>query len=467
MRKFSFLLFLIAAGCRPCAVPEICLPAGYMQQECVEKCQSDLPEADLACWWRQFDDPLLISLIEKGIACNYDLGIAREKICEARAVFRTEFSTLLPWVDGFVQFARSRNSQTLSESAFTGGTFINYYQMGFDAFWEIDLFGKNIDRARAACFDVAAQAAQVRDVHVSVASEIAVNYFRIRTLQERIEITKRHIEAESELLELATDRYEAGLTSQIDIYLSEGLLKERHAFFHHLQSECYKAIFALAILVSELPQNTVHYFCEVEKLPCYTARFPLGLPSELLCRRGDVREAEFKMRAAGARVMSARKELFPTLSIEALYSYATGFFTQWFKAGSRDWLFNPSLTLPIFHGGEIVAHIAFETSLQRQAVFEYEKRVLVAVKEVEDALVSYFQQGARCHVLEEEVAAYKEARQLAVDLYSGGLVDFLYVIDTERDLFFSEIDLAVSKEDLMTEFVAVYKALGGGWEWCD
>lgn len=165
--------------------------------------------------------------------------------------------------------------------------------------------------------------------------------------------------------------------------------------------------------------------------------------------------------------MSARKELFPTLSIEALYSYATGFFTQWFKAGSRDWLFNPSLTLPIFHGGEIVAHIAFETSLQRQAVFEYEKRVLVAVKEVEDALVSYFQQGARCHVLEEEVAAYKEARQLAVDLYSGGLVDFLYVIDTERDLFFSEIDLAVSKEDLMTEFVAVYKALGGGWEWCD
>lgn len=451
-------------SCRPCAVPEIKLPCSYMQQECVEKCQSDLPEANLACWWEQFDDPLLISLIEKGLACNYDLAIAREKICEARAVFKEDFSILFPWVDAFVLFNRSRNSETLSESAFTGGTFVNFYQLGFDSFWEIDLFGKNLDHAKAACFDVAAQYAQVRDVHVTVASEIAVNYFRIRTLQERIEVTKRHIAAEAEVLELVKDRYQAGLVSYLDVNLADGLLKERHSILHELEAEYYQTVFALAILVSELPKDVVNYFCETKKLPCITAGFPLGLPSELLCRRGDIREAEFKMRASGARVLSARKELFPTLSLSALYSYATGFFTKWIKSESRHWSITPSLTLPIFHGGEIMAHIAFETSLQKQAVLEYEKRVLVAVKEVETALVSYFQQGARCHVLKEEVDVYKEARELALELFSSGLVDFLYVIDTERDLFFTEIEFARSKEDLMTQFSAVYKALGGGWE---
>ncbi|MCC5832563.1 MAG: efflux transporter outer membrane subunit [Chlamydiales bacterium] len=461
---YFILILLVGVGCRPCAVPEIKLPSVYMQENCVQRCQSDLPEADLAHWWAQFDDPLLIYLVEKGLAENYDLGIAREKICEARAIFKQNFSSLLPWVDGLTLFNRSRNSQTLAESPFIGGKFVNFYQLGFDAFWEIDLFGKNLDRARAACLDVAAQYAQVRDVHVSVSGEIAVNYFRIRTLQERIEITKRHIASEAELLGLVKERYEAGLISYLDVNLSDGLLKERNSILHSLEAEYYQAVFALAILISELPSEVVNYFCETKELPCTTARFPLGLPSELLCRRGDVRAAEFKMRAAGARVLSARKEIFPTLSLSALYSYATGFFTDWFKADSRSWSLTPSLTLPIFHGGEIMAHIAYETSLQRQAVLEYQKRVLEAVKEVENALVGYFQQGARCQTLQEEVAAYKEARQLAQELFFGGLEDFLYVIETERNLFFSQMELARAKEDLMTQLVAVYKALGGGWE---
>ncbi len=438
-----------------------------MQEESVKTCMSDLPEANLACWWEQFDDPLLISLIEKGICCNYDLALAREKICEARAVFQADYSILFPWVDGTAGFSRTRNSQTLSEAEFTGGKFVNYYQTGFDSLWEVDLFGKNQDRARAACLDVAAQEAQVRDVHVSITSEIAVNYFRIRTLQERIEITKKHIIAETELLNLVTDRYEAGLISQLNVYLTEGLLKQRYSNLPALEAEFYKTVFALAVLVRELPETLVGSFCETEKLPCTTARFPLGFPSELLCRRGDVREAEFKMRAAGARVISARKEFFPTLSLSSLYTYATGFFTQWMKPASRQWYATPSITLPIFHGGEILSHIAFETSIQKQAVLEYEKRVLVAVKEVESALVGYFQEGERINALIEEVTAYREARGLSVNLFTGGMVDFLYVIDAERDLYIAEIELAGSKEDLMTQLVAVYKSLGGGWECCD
>ncbi len=466
-RGYLITLALIVASCRPCSQPELCLPTSYMSTECVETCMRDLPEANLANWWRQFDDPLLISLIERGIGCNYDLRIAREKICEARAVFGIDFSRLLPHVDAFLLFNRLRNSQTLAQSDFTGGDFINFYQAGFDSIWEIDLFGKNLDRAKAACFDVAATQAEVRDVHVSVTSEIATNYFLIRTLQERMRITETHIKAEAELLELVKERYEAGLISQLDIYLTKALLKGRESILPQLQIEFYQAIYALAVMIDELPETLVNCFCDERPLPCIEAKFPLGLPTELLCRRGDVRNAEFKMLAAGARVLAARKEFFPTISLDSIFSYATGFFTSWFKSESRDWNLTPSLFLPIFHGGKILSHIAFETSIQKQSVLDYERSVLEAVAEVESALTAYFNEGTRIQALSEEVNAYKEARELALTLYSSGMVDFLYVIDTERDLFITEMVKAESKEELMAYLVGVYKALGGGWECCD
>ena len=428
---------------------------------------ADQPEGNLAVWWEQFEDPLLTSLIERALTSNYDLRIAREKICEARALYQLDFSTLLPKVDALVVFDRMRNSETLFQSDFTGGDFVNFYQTGFDAFWEIDLFGKNRARTRAACYEVAAATAEVRDVHVSIASEVALNYFIIRTLQERVDITNRHIEAERELLKLVSNRYDAGLISELDVYTARGLLESRRATLPEFEQRLYQTVYVLAVLIGELPENLLNSFCDTQKPPCGEQKFPLGLPSELLCRRGDVRAAEFEMHAAGTRVMAARREFFPTISLDSLYTYATGFFTSWIKPESREWTMMPSLLLPVFHGGEILSHVNIETSRQRQAVLSYEKSVLVALQEVEGALTGYFQEGARLQALENEVEAYSQASDLSRTLYFGGIVDFLYVIETEREYFIAEILRSGAHEDLMTQLVAVYKALGGGWECCD
>jgi len=460
-------LLCLVGGCRPCGKPNLCLPTRFQEGEPVERCMGEEEEVSLATWWEQFNDLLLTSLIERALSCNHDLRIARERICEARAVYGIEFSTLLPHVDAFTLFKRVRNSQTLFESPFTGGKFINFYRAGFDAIWELDVFGKNIDKTRAATYEVVATYEEVRDVHVTIAAEVAVNYFIICTLQERINIAKRHILAEIEILELVEDRFQAGLIPELDVYIARALLQGRYAVVPKLEIQLYQTIYSLAVLLGEIPEALAPTFCEDKLLPCAEGKIPLGLPSDLLCRRGDVREAEFAMRASGARVSVARKELFPTISLDAFFNYATGFFTKWTNKASQGWFISPSLFLPLFHGGEIISNIKVATSQQRQFVLEYEKIVLKAVEETEGALVGYFRESGRIHALKEEVNAYREARKLAEILYVGGTVDFLYVLDTERDLFISENFLAESKEHLMTYLVAIYKALGGGWECCD
>lgn len=381
-----------------------------------------------------------------------------------RGVFGIEFSHLLPHIDAITAFDRMRNSQTLSETAFTGGTFVNFYNSGFDTNWEIDLFGKLRDRARAAAYDVVAQREEVRNVHLSIVSEVAKHYFAIRTLQERIRITRKHIESEGELAELTQSLFDAGFISDLDVRLSKALLNQRLANLPQFEILLWKSIYSTAVLLGEIPEMLLDTFSDEPVPLCTDGKIPLGLPSELLCRRGDVRQAEFLMRASGARVLAARKELFPTLSLNGFYQFATGFYSNWFNFDSHQWSILPGLSLPVFQGGRILSRIATDTSKQRQAALEYEKIVLIALQEMETSLNAYFREGIRLQALEAEVSEYSAARDLSAVLYESGLVDFLYVIDTEKDLYDAEVRLAGSKELLMTSLVAVYKALGGGWE---
>lgn len=464
MKSLWVLSMFLLYGCTRSTTPDICLPPSYIEGSYVESCMEEEDPVDLNCWWRQFDDPLLVDLIQRGISCNHNLRIARERIWEARAHCGTELSNLLPQIDASVVFNRMRNSQTLSDSPFTGGTFDNVYQAGFDSIWEIDLFGKYIDRTKAAALDVVASIEEVRAVHVSVAGEIATNYFTIRALQERIRIAQNHIVSETELVSLVEARYEAGLISELDLYAAKAILEERYALVPQLTIDLYKTIYQVAVLIGVNPEMLFCTFNELREQPCRGGKIPLGLPSDLLCRRGDIRKAELSMRAAGARVSSAKKELFPTLSLQAFYSYATGFFNNWKQSASRQWSVTPLLLLPIFHGGEILSHIRAETSIQRQRVLEYEQSVLKALEEVEGSLLAYCKEGVRLEALTKEVNHYKQAQELALTLYTAGIVDFAYVLEIEKDLFLTQNIWAESKAQLLRNLVAIYKALGGGWE---
>lgn len=462
MRKLLLSLLLLTGCFRPCGSPNLCMPEKFTEGDYIEPCGGDF--VDLLVWWEQFEDPLLTELIERSISCNLDLRIAQERICEARAIFGIEFSKLLPHIDEVSTIDRMRNSRTLAEAPFLGGTFVNFYKTGFDTNWDIDLWGKQLDRARASVYDVIAEQESVRNMRLALASEVAATYFLIRNLQERIEITRTHILTEQNLVEIAQDRFDGGLVPLVDVYIAKGLLDSHLSILPEQEEKLTTAIYSMAILLAKIPEEMMGIFSEVKPVPCTNGKVPLGLPSELLCRRGDVRAAELHMSAAGARVLAARKEIFPDISLHAFYQMATGFFTKWFNQGSKQWTLSPFISLPLFRGGQIRSQIQAETSLQRQAVFAYEQSILIALKEVESSLNAYFKRGENFYSLINEVDDYLEARNLAQTLYTSGLVDFLYVIDSQRDLYVSQIRLSESKELLSTNLVAIYKALGGGWE---
>ncbi len=438
------------------------MPSSFIEGGYVEPCAAD--PVDLVQWWAQFNDPLLTELVERSICCNLDLRIARERVCEARAIFGIEFSRLLPHIDEVTQIDRIRISQTLTKFPCLEGKFANFYRTGFDTNWEIDLWGKQTDRALASAYDFFAQKEDVRNVHLAVASEVATTYFIIRSLQERIEITKKHIASESALVEITQQRYDGGLAPLANLYLAKGLLDTRLSALPMQEHKLQRSIYSMAVLLGVIPEALAHTFCEIKDVPCTNGKIPLGLPSELLCRRGDVRRVEFLMRASGARVLASRKELFPEISLQAIYQMATCFYQKWFDRDSKQWALLPFISLPVFHGGGILSRIRADTSLQYQAVMEYERIVLIALKEMETSLNGYFKRSEEFRALENEVSDYQKARDLTEALYVAGLVDFLYVIDTERDLYFAEIRKSESKEELSTDLVAIYKALGGGWE---
>lgn len=460
MRKWLLLILLTA--CRPCLQPQFEMQKEFTEKKQIEEMEGE--KVDLLVWWEQFHDPLLTKLIETAIEQNLDLRLARERICQARGEFGIEFSRLLPQINADAFFLRERNPDTEGLSPFLGGGFENFYRVGFDAAWEIDIFGKLRNRAHAAALEVFSETELLRFVNLSITSEVATNYFLIRNLQDRIRITKEHVASASELVDTTQTRYDTGLIPELDVYTAKALLNTRYADLAELESRLQQTIFAIAVLLGQMPDTLVDAFDEPRKYEIHEAKIPVGLPSELLCRRGDVRAAELKMLASGARVQAARKEIFPTLSLEGLYKYSTSFFTLWFQSGSRFWQIQPLSSMPIFRGGEIVSRIAVATSQQHQAALEYEKTVLDAVQEVESSLISYFQEHVRVEDLIKQTDNYRQARTLADSLYSAGLVNFLFLFELEKQLYTSQIAESEGRELLRAKLVAIFKALGGGWQ---
>lgn len=442
--------------------PDLCLSEDFSEKSYVE--QQDGVCVDLLTYWEQFEDPILNALVEKALRQNYDLNVAREKICQARGEFGIEFANLFPFVDHNTSFFRERNPDTEAISPFLGGNFVNFYRMGFDCAWEIDLFGKLRSKAKAAAMNVFAQQEEVRDVNLSVSSEVATLYFEIRNVQERIEITNWHINSTQELIEISQARFEGGFASELDLLTARALNDTRKAELQELESDLQQTIYALAVLLGEIPECFYDAFQDAVPVPDSTGKIPLGIPSELLCRRGDVRSAYFSMISAGAEVIAARQELFPQLTLTSLYEFATSFFSLWFDGISNNWDYQFLLTIPAFRGGQLISNIKVKTSIQRQRVMEYEKQVITALAEVERALVSYFKEEKRFEELTNEKNNYREAREIAVELYKAGLQDFVFVFNIEQNLYASELRWSVSRELVSTYLVSVYKALGGGWE---
>lgn len=447
-------------SCSPLKKPCFVLPTTYLEVEENQEASSCKPE--LCCFWEGLQDPLLNQLIERGLACNLDLEIARERILEARGILGIRTGALFPHINSVTSYERIRNSLTLDDTPILGGNYASLFTTGIDAFWEIDLFGKNYDKRRAALYELIATLEKGWFIKLTVSTEIIRYYLTLRSIQAQIKIAKDHIASTKDLLALTEDRFQSGYAPKLNVYSSQALLETRKAVLAHLEAKLKSTIYGLAVLIKDLPENLSHRFDPPKAMPTAVANLSAGLPCELLSCRPDIREKEFLMQAAGAYVMAARKELLPNLSLSGFYGFASGFFSKWCHVDSQAFTFFPKLCLPLFHGGAIWSHIIATTARQRQAVFAYEKSVLEALQEVETALISHLKEKESSEALQKTVNSYRESKEMALSLFTTGFVDFLYVMNMETDLFIAENFLIESKLSAMLYLIGFYKALGGG-----
>jgi NodT family efflux transporter outer membrane factor (OMF) lipoprotein len=405
-------------------------------------------------WWTAFHDPQLDDLVVRAIDDNLDLKIAATRVREARAARGIAASAALPQVD--------LNGQSVRASPF-GPRTQNVFEAGFDAGWELDVFGGVRRDVEAAVAQVQAAEEGRRDVLVTLLADVARNYAELRGTQGQIEILDATVRSQRDTLDLAKARFDAGLGTALDVERAEGLLEATRSRGPELQRLAKRAIYRLDVLLGH-DSGMLASVLEIPKaLPRQPPELPDVLPSELLSRRPDLRRAERDVAAATARIGVARSELFPRFSIAGNFGRRSQEASDLGSTGSQFWFLVAGVRLPLLSGGRIRANIQLQDARQEAALRQYEKAVLIAVEEVENALSSQIREQRRLESLRAAVAANRRALDLATERYTGGLENFLSVLDAQRAVYASEDGLAQSETNAMVSLIAVYKALGGGW----
>jgi len=339
----------------------------------------------------------------------------------------------------------------------------NWYQAGFDASWELDVFGGVRRNVQAANADIAAAEFNRRDVLVTLLAELARNYFEARSAQQRLVIIHKNLEAQKSLVSLTTQRYHAGVTSELDVQQATALLANTEAEVPSLETALDNAIHRIGVLLAQPPGALTDELREAGPIPSPPPQVPVGLPSDLLQRRPDIQRAEEQLVAATARIGVAKADLFPHFSLTGDAGLQSVSASSWFDPSSRFWTVGPTVTWKIFDAGRIRANIRVQNAREEQALAGYEQTVLTAFEDTENALGSYAREQVRYRSLQDSVTAQRAALKLAQDLYRNGLVDFLNVLQSERDVYQAEDALVQSQATVSENLIALYKALGGGW----
>jgi NodT family efflux transporter outer membrane factor (OMF) lipoprotein len=424
------------------------------------------PEIDLAQWWTVFDDPTLSSLEERAVRSNLDLKQAEARIRQARAARGIAASGLGPTVDGTGAVLRSRNPGRDSSwtNGDTRGVVSTTYDAGFDAGWEVDIFGGVRRTIEAADADLRAAVENRRDVLVTLTAEVARNYIELRSFQQRIDIAQRNLATQEQSARLTRQRFEGGFVSGLDVANASAQVATTASQIPFLEAAARQSMYALAILLGREPADLVGELIPDSPVPAAPPAAPAGVPSDLLRRRPDIRRAEAGIHAATARIGVATADLFPRFTIIGSAGVRSGDFSSWLTWAQRFWSFGPSASWRVFDTGRTRAAIEEQEALQEQAFIGYRQTLLNALQEVENALFASAKEQERREALVRAVAANRKAVSLSKTLYTQGLTDFLSVLDAQRSLFVTEETLALSTSAVSTDLVALYKALGGGWK---
>jgi outer membrane protein, multidrug efflux system len=441
--------------------PQISVPAGWAGPTAKPAQRAAAPGGlKLADWWTHFQDPVLTSLIDRAVSTNLDLKLAEARIREARAAKGVAAGGLGPSLAASGAYQRSRSS-TDSQ---TGNSSGDQYQAGFDAGWEIDIFGGQRRNLEAADADLQAAVETQRDVLVSLTAEVASNYINLRAFQQQIVITRKNLLAQRHSAKLTRQRFEGGFVSGLDVANAEAQSATTAAQIPLLESSAQQAIYSLSVLLGEPPAALAAELSPTGIIPGAPPEVPAGVPSELLRRRPDIRRAEAQIHAATARIGVATAELFPKFTIAGSAGFQSNNFGSWFDWVNRFWSYGPSLGWRLFESGRIRAEVELQKALQEQDVIAYRQTVLSALQEVENALIASTKEQAHREALAAAVTANRKAVALAETLYTEGQTDFLNVLQAQGALYATEDALVQSTGAVSTNLVALYKALGGGWQ---
>jgi len=430
----------------------------------------DVDRSSLEHWWTGFHDPVLDDLVGRAIDGNLDPKIAAARVREARAARGIAASAALPQVGVNGQMSRSEVSNAVPPfkhatggSSPFGARTQNVFEAGFDAGWELDVFGGVRRDVEAAVAQVQAAEEGRRDVLVTLLADVARNYSELRGMQRQLEILQATMRSQQDTRDIARARFDAGLGTALDLERAEGLLAATTSREPEIERLERRAVYRLGVLLGEEPGAAASALATPKALPPQPPDLPDIVPSELLFRRPDLRRAERDVAAATARQGVARADLFPRFSIAGNFGRRSQDASDLGASGSQFWFLVAGVRLPILSGGRIRANIQVQDARQEQTVRQYEKAVLTAVEEVENALSARIREQRRLEALRASVAANRRALDLATDRYTGGLENFLSVLDAQRALYDAEDGLAQSETSAMVSLIAVYKALGGGW----
>ena len=448
----SVLLLAACAGQKPYRAPET-RPAALVNADPALVVQ----QAYDARWWRQFEDPVLDQLEAAALQSNFDVQVAVARVRQARAVFDDVSLDRYPTVA--VGASIDHREQVIP--GFTDERIqTSTYRAGFDAFWEIDLFGRIRSSIRAASATAAGAAATLDDVRVSVAAEVARNYFELRGLQQQLAVAERSLTNQRETLRLTTVRRDAGIGEEQDVASAAARVAAIEASVPPLRSAAAARIHRISVLNGVRP-GELKVDLSPRQYPPLAKALPLGDPGLLLQRRPDVRAAERQLAAATAREGIARAELFPRVTIAGFLGLIAGRGSMFAKSDSRAWAVTPALSWVGTDLGSARARLRGAKAGTDEVVAEYEQAVLRALEETENALVSYREEQERLVKLADQARESARAAAIARTRYREGAADFLALLDAERTQLQAEDEVAQAESSNFTAVVAVYKAFGG------
>ncbi len=426
-------------------------------------------------WWETFQDETLTALLQRAFVENVDLLTAESRIREARGGLLFTTAGLFPQVNVTGTYRRNKNANPVvggasfnsGGSSNSTGSIRNLFQSGFDSSWEIDVFGGLRREREAAAADTEAAEEDLHNVFLTLAAEVSQNYLQLRGTQQRLRIAEATLKSQQRAAELMRTRFEVGFVSKLDLANAEAQAATTAAQIPRLRAEEQKFIFALSTLLAMRPFDLDEELKPRKEIPLLPPEIPVGVPSDLLRRRPDIRQAEAALHAATARVGSAESDYFPKFSLTGTFGYNGDKASAIGKGSNRFWSYGSSVSWPIFDAGRIAANVEIQNARQEQALLAYRGVVLNAFREIESALTDYVAEWERSAALQESVTQNELAFTLAKRLYEDGNTDYLNVITAERSFFTAQDTLVQSRQTIATNLVSIYKALGGGWESVD